>query len=226
MGAALNLGKGMGKVLKAFGLLVLASLSTSILSACDAGPSAVMPDGQGAAPPPVVEKAPFWAEKDKPAPAGNTLAAPDAEASNPITDNGPPPPQGLEATAKGDDAGITETRYHQWPLWSYNRQYKAVENAQYHYEKHGPEFGAKSYEDWLDKVHGFIHNPPKGTQTLARNNGDTLFYHAASNTFAVMTKKGAPRTMFKPDNGAAYWQKQKEIEAGRRTLRRDAGDTE
>jgi pyocin large subunit-like protein len=186
------------------------------LGACDAGPSAVLPDGQGASPHVAVEKAPVWAEAEKPAPA------PDAQTSNDIKGDGPPPPKGLEARA--DSTSISDTRYGQWPLWSYNRKYKAVENARYHFEKHGPEFGAKSYEDWLFKVHSFIHNPPSGTQTLKRNNGDTLFYHPASNTFAVMTKRGAPRTMFKPEDGAAYWQKQKEIESRRRTIRRDNED--
>ncbi|OYW81679.1 MAG: hypothetical protein B7Z26_04720, partial [Asticcacaulis sp. 32-58-5] len=82
-------------------------------------------------------------------------------------------------------------------------------------------FGIKTYEDYVVFVHGFVHAPPKGTQTIMRNNGDTLFYDPGQNIFAVMTKKGAPRTLFQPYEGAAYWQKQKEIEAGRRTLRED-----
>jgi pyocin large subunit-like protein len=213
MGRTFGRVKGIGQIWQVFGLLIFAALS-----ACDAGPSAVLPDGQGAAPAVAAEKAPLWAEKDSASRSAPVTPA-NAQSSNVVKGDGPPPPQGLEATSSVADAGITETRYHEWPLWSYNRQYKAAENAQYHFEKHGPEFGAKSYEDWLAKVHGFIHSPPKGTQTIPRNNGDTLFYHAASNTFAVMTKRGAPRTMFKPDNGAAYWQKQKEIEAGRRTIR-------
>ena len=38
---------------------------------------------------------------------------------------------------------------------------------------------------------------------------------------AVATREGAPRTMFKPDDGPDYWQKQKDIEArAARTARR------
>ncbi len=70
-------------------------------------------------------------------------------------------------------------------------------------------------------VHGFIHAPPPGTQTLKRSNGDTVFYDPKDNIFAVMTNTGAPRTLFRPNTGAAYWQRQKQIEARRRTLRRD-----
>ena len=39
------------------------------------------------------------------------------------------------------------------------------------------------------------------------------------NVFAVANKDGAPRTMFKPDEGAAYWQKQKDS-LSRQTARR------
>ena len=56
---------------------------------------------------------------------------------------------------------------------------------------------------------------------INRSNGDKLFYNAELNIFAVATQKGAPRTLFRPDNGRAYWQKQKQIEAGRRTLKID-----
>jgi len=176
-----------------------------LVAACDAGPSAVLPDGQGTSP----------TEQSAP-------AAPQAETphSLPAADSAPPAVEVTPAPAPGD-LKITRTRYGDWPLWSSNRQYTAYENATYHYEKHGQELGAQSYEQWLSLVHGFIHAPPQGTETLKRNNGDTLFYNRAQNIFAVMTRTGAPRTLFRPDNGAAYWQKQKEIEAGRRTIRED-----
>ena len=121
-------------------------------------------------------------------------------------------------------AVVSETRYGEWPLWSQNRKYTASENAHYHFDKHGAEFGAKSYEDWVAKVHGFIHNPPTGTETIRRNNGDVLMYDAKGNVFAVMTRQGAPRTMFRPDNGAAYWRKQKQVEADRKLGRDPGGD--
>jgi pyocin large subunit-like protein len=49
-----------------------------------------------------------------------------------------------------------------------------------------------------------VGHPPKGALTLTRKNGDTLFYDPKANVFAVANKDGAPRTMFKPDEGMAY----------------------
>ena len=40
------------------------------------------------------------------------------------------------------------------------------------------------------------------------------------NVFAVANKDGAPRTMFKPDEGRAYWDKQKDRESQRQASRR------
>ncbi len=100
------------------------------------------------------------------------------------------------------------------PIWSSNARYTAEENAQYHFERDGQAFGAKSLEDFIGKAHAFVTAPPAGSETLTRDNGDRLIYDPASNTFAVAARDGAPRTMFKPDDGAAYWEKQKQIEAG------------
>jgi len=95
------------------------------------------------------------------------------------------------------------------PIWASNAKHSAQDNAQYHFERDGRAFGAKSPEDFSRKAYAFITSPPKGAQTLTRANGDTLIYDPAGNIFAVATKDGEPRTMFKPDNGAAYWAKQK-----------------
>ncbi len=47
-------------------------------------------------------------------------------------------------------------------------------------------------------------------QKAIRANGDTLYYDPKSNVFAVVDKQGAPRTMFKPREGMAYWTEQKQ----------------
>jgi pyocin large subunit-like protein len=44
---------------------------------------------------------------------------------------------------------------------------------------------------------------------VERPNGDVLLYQASTNTFAVVSRDGAPRTLFKPRDGAAYWAEQK-----------------
>jgi len=77
------------------------------------------------------------------------------------------------------------------------------------YTRNGADFGARSAEDFLDKVTAFTARPPAGTETATRPNGDTLMYQASTNTFAVVTRDGTPRTMFKPDDGTAYWEEQK-----------------
>lgn len=93
-------------------------------------------------------------------------------------------------------------------VWSANRKYSAEENAHYHYKRDGKALGAKSYEDFLRLTHDFVTHPPKGAKTLTRKNGDTLIYDPKANIFAVATKDGVPRTIFKPDDGADYWQEQ------------------
>ncbi|HWU48947.1 MAG TPA: hypothetical protein VN042_03660 [Asticcacaulis sp.] len=188
-----------------------------LLSACDAGPSAVIGDGQGQSP----------TSSAAPVP----LAAPvsDAEASMPVTNDASPPQIAPPQTGavlplpSGPRAQITETAYGDWPLWSKSRKYSADDNAHYQFAHHGAEIGAKSYADFLAMAHGFVHTPPKGVQTLKRRNGDTLFYDPKQNIFAVMTRQGAPRILFRPRDGADYWEQQKVIEAsgGWRKTRED-----
>ena len=101
------------------------------------------------------------------------------------------------------------------PMWAANRKHSAEENAQYQFTKNGGDFGAKTESDYLTKAHDFVTSPPEGVQTLDRPNGDKLIYDAKANIFAVVSKTGAPRTMFKPRDGASYWALQKDREAKR-----------
>ena len=91
-----------------------------------------------------------------------------------------------------------------------NRRETADAKVQRLYERNGASFGAKSADDYLAKVRAFTETTPRGTETVKRPNGDTLYYQAATNTFAVVDRNGVPRTMFKPDDGPAYWAQQKE----------------
>ncbi len=103
--------------------------------------------------------------------------------------------------------------FHGEPMWSENRSHTAQENAEYHFERAGNDIGAKTLDDFLTKVHRFCDQPPAGTQTLTRANGDRLLFDPKSDIFAVVTRDGAPRTVFKPSDGAAYWNEQKAREA-------------
>jgi pyocin large subunit-like protein len=103
------------------------------------------------------------------------------------------------------------------PMWAANKRHSAEDNAQFQFGKNGADFAAASEDDYVTKAHAFIDNPPAGAETINRKNGDRLIYSAKANVFAVVTKEGAPRTMFKPRDGAAYWaqQKSREASAGR-----------
>jgi pyocin large subunit-like protein len=162
------------------------------------------------------------------APAGDETRGP-ARYSNAVYTAGSPRQDG----ARSADTPL----FHGKPMWAANKKHTAQENADYHYKRDGDAVGATSEEDFLAKVHAFVDNPPKGVQTLTRSNGDKLMYDAEANLFAVIDKDGAPRTLFKPRDGAAYWAQQKESVAsgddypsnsssksGRRSARRSSGD--
>jgi pyocin large subunit-like protein len=116
------------------------------------------------------------------------------------------------------------------PIWSASRRGSAEENARRSFERNGEAFGARDFDAFVRKTHDFVENPPAGTERLTRANGDVLLYDPKGNVFAVVTETGAPRAMFKPDDGAAYWQEQKTRESRRQTARsnradRDSGDS-
>ena len=124
--------------------------------------------------------------------------------------------------------------FHGKPLWAANKKHTAQENADYHFKRDGDAVGATSEDDFLTKVHAFVDSPPKGVETLSRSNGDKLMYDAKANLFAVVDKDGAPRTLFKPRDGADYWKQQKDSKgeddygsrssSSRRSARRSSGD--
>ncbi|MEP6966685.1 MAG: hypothetical protein ABI906_01260 [Pseudomonadota bacterium] len=109
------------------------------------------------------------------------------------------------------------------PMWAANRKHTAEENAQYQFAKNGGDFGASSESEYVTKVHAFVDRPPSGAETLDRRNGDKLIYDAKINTFAVVSRDGAPRTMFKPRAGASYWAQQKDREDKRGKAGGDGG---
>ena len=90
-----------------------------------------------------------------------------------------------------------------------NRRETVDEKIQRLYERNGADFGARSAEDFLDKVTAFTTRTPSDVERASRPNGDTLLYQASTNTFAVVARDGTARTMFKPDDGPSYWAEQK-----------------
>ena len=146
-------------------------------------------------------------------PAATPVKSPEAAASGaPAAANAPP-----QAAPVRQVAGK--------PFWAANRKHSAEENATYQFGKNGADFGAASEDAYITKVHAFIDSPPAGAQTINRQNGDRLIYDPKANVFAVVSKDGAPRTMFKPRDGAAYWaqQKQRVASGGHGAPNRDDG---
>ena len=171
------------------------------LSACDNGPSAVAGKQQA---------------------AGTQMAE---AASGPEAYSTAPPSRSDDDGAprvdhRNDPVKLVDGK----PMWSASRRYSADENARRAFERNGEAFGADSVQAFVQKAHAFVSDPPKGAQTLKRRNGDLLIYDAKSNTFAVRSKDGAPRTMFHPDDGATYWAEQKTREARRTQPARRNGD--
>jgi pyocin large subunit-like protein len=95
------------------------------------------------------------------------------------------------------------------PLWSPGPEGDPQQNAAHHWQKHGGEFPELHSEaDYIAAAHRFVSHPPPGALTKEDSRGDTLIYDPQTNTFAVRAPDGAPRTMFRPDSGRAYWERQ------------------
>ena len=93
--------------------------------------------------------------------------------------------------------------------WSSTRNFSSVENAQIHWSKHAGEFPEyTSSAQYARAAQSFVTAPPLGTLIKNKPNGDTVYYSAETNTFAVKDLTGAPRTMFKPVDGIEYWRRQ------------------
>jgi hypothetical protein len=112
------------------------------------------------------------------------------------------------------------------PIWSSSRKGSAEENAQRSFDRNGQAFGAHDLDDYIRKAQAFVGNPPPGVEKITRRNGDVLLYDARENVFAVASRTGAPKAMFKPDKRAAYWQEQKDREARPQSARADRSGTE
>jgi pyocin large subunit-like protein len=109
------------------------------------------------------------------------------------------------ATTAGDPRDATIPLVNGKPMWAANRRHTAEESARYQFAPDGADFGATDV-NFLAKTHALIERPPSGAETAKRGNGDKLIYDPKANVFAVVSRDGAARTMFKPRDGASYWQ--------------------
>ena len=203
----------MGKTLNCVGIAALLAGAALVLGGCDGGSATAARDHTAGAA----------------APADVTVAADNGHSVLNSRDNG----DGADRDdARGQPVALVDGK----PMWAANRRHTAQENANYQFQRDGADFDAHNLDDFVAKAHAFTASPPKDALSLTRSNGDKLLYDPARNIFAVVTKDGAPRTMFKPATGKAYWDQQVQRQAdggdqnngsrsySRRSTSRDSSD--
>ena len=84
------------------------------------------------------------------------------------------------------------------PIWSARKDRTSLENAFEHWKDHGKEFpniqNSKQYVE-----HAWKFRDRTDVLRKVRSNGECLLYDPPSNTFGVFTKRGVPKTIYKPD---------------------------
>jgi pyocin large subunit-like protein len=182
-----------------FGAVACAAVS---LSACDNGPSAVQTRDRNEAAASPYETAASARGDDLGGPAGERRRSQRRPAA--------------QTQADHDLGGGL--------IWAANSRHTAQDNAQYQFDKRAADFGLTDFKAFVSQADAFVAHPPHGVLKVERSNGDVLLYDPKSNVFAVADKSGAPRTIFKPSDGMAYWDAQKAREARRNDRAGDDGE--
>jgi len=115
----------------------------------------------------------------------------------------------VDSGSGGEAAKSADASAEAKPAVTANRRETTEAKVQRLFERNGADFGTPTAEAYLAAITAFTTTPPADAETVRRGNGDTLIYQASTNTFAVVDADGVPRTMFKPDDGPAYWAKEK-----------------
>ncbi len=93
--------------------------------------------------------------------------------------------------------------------WSATTKLTSPANAEDHWLKYVTEFPEFSNAaQYVEGAQNFMTKPLSNTLSKVRLNGGTLYYEAATSTFAVKNSAGEPRTMFRPADEINYWNKQ------------------
>lgn len=85
--------------------------------------------------------------------------------------------------------------------------FRSEELLEEHYEKHGRAMGYASEEEYLAGANAAIHNSTALHKTQ-KEDGDDLYYVESTNDFVVVSTDGYLRTYFRPEDGAAYFNRQ------------------
>ena len=77
-----------------------------------------------------------------------------------------------------------------------------------HYKKHGAEFGKITQSEYLALANELINSKSADVLHKTESDGDKLFFDKETGYFAVLSKDGYIRTLFVPDSGIDYWNRQ------------------
>ena len=84
------------------------------------------------------------------------------------------------------------------PIWTAKKDKTSLENAFGHWKDHGKEFpNIRNSKEYVE--HAWKFRDRTDVLTKVRENGDRLLYDDRKNIFAIYTKEGVPRTMYRPD---------------------------
>jgi len=88
--------------------------------------------------------------------------------------------------------------------------FRTRERLNEHYRKHGREFGVKRAADYL-RLAQLLRDRPKGDDVLVfvRNDAVTCKFDRVSGAFVAYNSDGTLRTFFRPNDGEAYFERQK-----------------
>jgi pyocin large subunit-like protein len=83
------------------------------------------------------------------------------------------------------------------------------ETLQDHFERHGPDFGSKTPQEYVRQSEEFfvkgLNNPSSTDVRVDPGTGDIRIYDRATNTLGAYNADGSTKTFFKPDPGRFSW---------------------
>ena len=116
---------------------------------------------------------------------------------------------GNEIGSIGSDLSLAIKKIKEPSIWTEGKFRDSVKNAFDHWKRHKSEFPhLNNAIEYVEEARAFVKNPPSGTLTKLRPEGDMLLYQPETNVFAVMDSNGIPKTMFKPLQGLQYFERQ------------------
>lgn len=126
-----------------------------------------------------------------------------------------PAPEGQATVAAADERARTESAETESSAAHAEPRHPEVgfrsrERLLEHFRKHGREFGVKKSADYL-RLAQTLRDRPRSDEVLefVRNDAVTCRFDRASGAFVAYNSDGTLRTFFRPNDGEAYFERQK-----------------